>query len=78
MKNRFLYVIVAIVLAILISPYIRHMGKPGHLMATLLAAMIPLTSFFALTADRKRAFSILYIAVPFVILDGMNMFFASR
>jgi hypothetical protein len=78
MKNRFLYLVVAIVLTILISPFIKHSGKPGHLMATLLAAMIPLTAFYALTADRKRAIIILFIAAPFVILDGMNMFFASR
>jgi len=78
MKNRFLYMIFAIILVILIIPFISHTGKTGHLFATLLTAMIPLTAFYALTADSKRAIIILFIAAPFVILDGMNMFFTNR
>lgn len=70
--------ILAIMLVILVTPFIRHSGITGHLFTTLLAAMIPLTSFYALTADRKRALIILLIAAPFVILDGMSMFFANR
>jgi hypothetical protein len=65
-------------LVILISPYIRDTGKTGHIFTTLLAAMIPLTSFYALVADRNRAIIILFLAAPFVILDGMSMFFANR
>ena len=65
-------------LVILVSPYIRHTGPAGRLLATLLAAMIPLTSFYALTADRKRAFIILFLAAPFVILDPMSLFFSNR
>jgi voltage-gated potassium channel Kch len=65
-------------LVILVSPYIRHTGPAGHLLATLLAVMIPLTSFYALTADRKRAFIILFLAAPFVILDPMSLFFSNR
>ena len=78
MKSRFIYIILSIFLVILISPYIRHIGKAGHIFTTLLAAMIPLTSFYALTADRNRAIIILFLAAPFVILDGMSMFFAHR
>ena len=78
MKSRFLYIIFAIVLMMLISPYIRHMGKGGHFFTTLIAAMIPLTSFYALTADRRRAMIILFIAIPFVILDSINMFITHR
>jgi hypothetical protein len=78
MKSRFIYIILSIVLVILISPYVRHIGKAGHIFTTLLAAMIPLTSFYALTADRNRAIIILFLAAPFVILDGMSMFFAHR
>ena len=70
--------ILAIILVILVSPFIRHSGITGHLFTTLLAAMIPLTSFYALTADRNRAIVILFIAAPFVILDGMSMFFTNR
>lgn len=65
-------------LVILVTPFIRHSGITGHLFTTLLAAMIPLTSFYALTADRKRALIILFIAAPFVILDGLSMFFVNR
>jgi voltage-gated potassium channel Kch len=78
MKSRFLYIILAIMLVILISPYIRYTGTAGHLLTTLLTAMIPLTSFYALTADKKRAIIILFIAAPFVILDAMSIFFSSR
>ena len=78
MKSRFIYIILAIMLVILVTPFIRHSGITGHLFTTLLAAMIPLTSFYALTADKKRALIILIIAAPFVILDGLSMFFATR
>ncbi len=78
MKSRFLYIILAIMLVILVTPFIRQSGITGHLITTLLAALIPLTSFYALTADRNRAIIILFIAAPFVILDGMSMFFTNR
>ena len=70
--------LLAILLVILISPFIRHAGYAGHIFTTLLTAMIPLISFYALTADRKRAIIILFIAVPFVILDGMSMLYTHR
>ena len=75
MKSRFIYIILAIILVILVTPFIRNSGITGHLFTTLLAAMIPLTSFYALTTDRNRAIIILFIAAPFVILDGISMFF---
>jgi voltage-gated potassium channel len=78
LKSRFIYIILSIMLVILVSPYIRPTGKTGHIFTTLLAAMIPLTSFYALTADRNRAIIILFLAAPFVIFDGMSMFFANR
>lgn len=78
MKNRFLYIIFAIMLVLLINPFIEHTGKGGHFFAALILAMIPLTSFYALTADRHRAIIILFIAAPFVILDLLNLFFANR
>ena len=78
MKSRFIYIILSIMIAILISPYIRHIGKTGHIFTTLLTAMIPLTSFYALIANRNRAVVILFLAAPFVILDGISMFFAQR
>jgi hypothetical protein len=70
--------ILAIMLAIIVSPFIRHTGTAGHLVTTSLAAMIPLTAFYALTADRKRAIINLFIAAPFVVFDAMSVFFHSR
>jgi hypothetical protein len=40
--------------------------------------MIPLASAYALTEDRKKAIIVLLIAAPFVILDGLNVFFTNR
>jgi hypothetical protein len=40
--------------------------------------MIPLASAYALTEDRKKAIIVLLIAAPFVILDGLNVFFINR
>ena len=78
MKSRFIYIILAIVLVLLVNPFIQHAGKSGHFFAILLLAMIPLTSFYALTGDRHRAIIILFIAAPFVIFDVTNLFFANR
>ena len=77
MKSRFLYIVLSLMLVILITPYLRYAGKTGHIVTTLLAIMIPLTSFYALTADRKRAIIILFIAAPFVIFDVMSMWFTN-
>jgi hypothetical protein len=78
MKNRFIYIILAIMLEILVNPFIRHTGKTGDFIATLFVAMIPLASYYALTEDRKRAITILFIAAPFLILDGFTMFLTHR
>lgn len=78
LKSRFVYISIAILLVFLVGPFLRQTGKSGHFFATLLVAMVPLTSFYALNADRKRAFIILFIAAPFVILDVINMFFTYR
>ncbi len=63
---------------LLVSPFLRPIGLFGHLFNTLLIAMIPLSSSFALTRDKKTAIIILLIAAPFVILDGLNYFFPNR
>ena len=78
MKSRFIYVILTIILVILVNPFIRHTGKIGYFFATILITMIPLASYHALTEERNRAIIILLIAAPFVILDGINMFFINR
>jgi voltage-gated potassium channel Kch len=78
MKSRFIYIIFAILLVLLVSPFLRPLGLFGHLFATLLIAMIPLSSALALTGNRKTAMVIFLMAVPFVTLDGLSFFFASR
>ena len=78
MKSRFIYIIFAIILVLLVSPFLRPIGFFGHLFNTLLIAMIPLSSSLALTRDKKTAIIILLIAAPFVILDGLNYFFPNR
>jgi len=78
MKSRFLYIVFAIILVILVSPFIRHEGKIGALTSTLLLTMIPLASYYALSGDRKWAISIIILGVPFVGLDAINLFHASR
>ena len=78
MKSRFFYIILAIVLLIIVSPFISSSGKTGKLLTTIFLALIPLTSFFALITDKKRAIIILFLLAPFVILDGMNLFFTNR
>lgn len=77
-QNRFIYIILAIILMMLVGPFIGHTGKSGHFLDTILAAMIPLSCFYALTADRNRAIIILFIAAPFLILDGINIGFLRR
>ena len=78
MKNRFLFIILAIILVLLINPFIGHSGKIGHLFALILITMIPLASYYALVEGRTKAALILFIAGPFVILDAVNMFYNSR
>jgi hypothetical protein len=78
MNSRFIYIIFAIMLVLLISPFLRPLGLFGHFFSTLLLAMIPLSSALALTDNRKTTIVILLIAAPFVILDGLNFFFESR
>jgi len=62
----------------LVNPFLRPLGLFGHLFSTLFIAMIPLSSAFALAENRKNVITIFLIAAPFVILDGLNFYFASR
>ena len=78
MKSRFIYIIFAIMLVLLVNAFIRPLGLIGHLSSTLFLAMIPLASAYALTEDRRKTMIILFIAAPFVILDGLNVYFTSR
>ncbi|MDX1707264.1 MAG: potassium channel family protein [Desulfobacterales bacterium] len=78
MKSRFIYIIFAIMLVLLVNPFIRPLGLTGHLLSTVFIAMIPLASAYALTKDKKKAIVVLIIAAPFVMLDGLNVFFENR
>ena len=78
MKSRFLYIVFAIMLVILVSPFIRQEGNIGALTSTLLLTMIPLASYYAFSRDRMRAMIIILLGAPFVILDAINLFHANR
>jgi hypothetical protein len=78
MKSRFLYIVLVIMLVILIMPFIRHAGALGWLTSSLLIAMIPLASYYALSANRKRAIVLLLLSLPFVLLDAVHLFYVNR
>jgi voltage-gated potassium channel Kch len=78
MKSRFIYIIIAIMLVLLVNPYLRPLGLFGHFFTTLILALIPLSCVFALTEYRKKALAILVIATPFVIIDGLHFFSTSH
>lgn len=78
MKSRFVYIILATLLVILVSPYIRSAGQTGHLLTTLLALLIPIATLHALAAEGYRAVSIIILAALFVICDGLSLFVANR
>jgi hypothetical protein len=78
MNSRFIYIILAIMLVLLVDPFIRPYGLVGHLLSTIFVAMIPLSSALAVTEDRKKAITIFFIAAPFVIIDSLNFYFDSH
>ena len=75
MKSRFVYIVFAIMLVILVSPFIRPLGRLGWLTTTLLIAMIPLASYYALATDRHRAVVIILLSLPFILLDAAQLFY---
>jgi hypothetical protein len=77
MKSRFLYIVLIILLVILVMPFIRHTGTLGWLTSSLMIAMIPLASYYALSADRKRAIVLFLLSLPFVILDAVHLFYVN-
>jgi hypothetical protein len=77
MKSRFLYIVLVIMLVILVNPFIRHMGVIGWLASSLLIAMIPLASYYALSSDRKRAAILIFLSLPFVLLDAVHFFYVN-
>jgi hypothetical protein len=72
MKSRFLYIVFAIMLVILVSPFIRQEGKIGALTATLLLTMIPLASYYAFSGDRMRAMIIILLGIR--SSDGQHLY----
>ena len=76
MKSRFLYIVLVIMLVILVMPFIRHAGRLGWLTSSLLVAMIPLASYYALSADRKRTIVLILLSLPLVFLDALHLFYA--
>ena len=78
MKSRFAYIILAILLVIMVSPFIRHAGQIGHMLTTLMTVTIPVATLHALEPERNRSLSIITLAALFVIFDGLSMFAAHR
>jgi hypothetical protein len=78
MKSRFIYIILAIMLVLLVNPYLQTLGAIGQLLTTLILASIPLSCAFALTRHKRKAIFILFIAAPFVIIDALHFFFTSQ
>lgn len=78
MKSRFIYIVIAIVLVILVSPFLRQAGALGWLTSSLLVAMIPLASYYALYRDKKRAMIIIFLGAPFVLLDAVSHYYVNR
>jgi len=77
MRSRFLFIVLVIMLVILVTPFIRHAGTLGWLTASMLIAMIPLASYYALSTNRKRAAVLLLLSLPFVLLDAVHLFYAA-
>ena len=78
MNSRFIYIILAIVLVLLANPFIESLAIGGHLLSSLLVAMIPLASVYALIGERRRVIAILSLAASFVLLEGLSLFYTSR
>lgn len=78
MKSRFLYIIFAIMLVVMIIPFLRPLGLLGHLTTTLILALIPLSCAIALTEKSNKGIIILVVAIPFLVLDGLDFFMTSR
>jgi len=78
MNSRFIHIIFAIMLVMLVYPFIRPLGLAGHLVSTLFIALIPLSTVYALTDDKKTAMAIFLLATPFVIIDALIYFHWSR
>jgi hypothetical protein len=78
MKSRFIYIIIAIMLVMLLNPYLRSLGLFGNVFSTLILAMIPLSCGMVLTRNRNNAIIILLVAAPFIILDGLSFFNTSH
>lgn len=74
MKSRFAYIVLAIILVILAVPFIRHAGLLGWLASTLLIAMIPLASYYALSTGHTRAVILLLLSLPFILFDVLLFF----
>jgi hypothetical protein len=78
MQNRFFYIVFAILLVILITPFIRPLGVAGSLAATVLVATIPLASYYALSGDLRHKAVFALLGIPFVLLDAVSLFHQAR
>jgi len=73
MKYRFLLTTMAIVLVVLVLPFVRQAGAMGWLAGSLVIALIPLTSLLAFATQRHSVVAILALGVPFLALDAFHL-----
>jgi len=78
MKNRFIYIILSIMVVLLVMPFLRPLGLVGHFFATMTVAMMPLSCAIVLAVKGKKAIVIYLVAIPFVIIDGLSFFLTNR
>jgi hypothetical protein len=73
MKSRFAFTTLAIVLVLLVLPFIRHAGVLGWLAGSLLIALVPLSGLIAFARQRHSVVLILALGLPFVLLDALGL-----
>ena len=74
MKSRYLLMTVAIVLVLLVMPYIRQAGTLGWLCASFLIALIPMASLYAFAYAKRYVAIIISLSVPFLAFDVAALF----
>ena len=79
LKNRFLMILVAVLLVIVVSPILRETGgKAGLIVSALLATAIPLASLYAFSGRRKIFVVLIVLGVLTVLFGALSTFYSGR
>lgn len=78
MKSRFIFTPLAIVVMLLVMPYIRHAGAIGWLFGSVVVALIPLACLYAFATERRSMVVIASLSLPFLVLDALGLVSTSR